>query len=149
MRIPPEGKPFVPPNPVCPAGQEGTIPDISAVTFRLSLDPHPGQEEPAGVWGAFNTVDELGDQKDLVQTDVWELPPDSPTIRRLYDLLPTRGDRLAYQLVGHTGSPFVEKVRRRFCERIADCQGIVNGECWALGATAVQEVIEETLRPIN
>ncbi len=78
-----------------------------------------------------------------VSTDKLPLPPSdslTPNIRRLLGAEP---DGAVSTGLHNTDNLAVEYMRVLFCDRIATCRGIVDGECWALGAKAVKKVVEE------
>lgn len=148
MRLPPDGAPFVPPQPICPANQNGHIPDLGAVPFELGIDS--GTRRPTDIGGEFRVYDKGGKTTDFVETDIMQLPPDSPLVKRIEELAYTKTESGSRgRPLDSTESPFVNQVRVRFCKRVAKCQGVIEGECWALGKSAVREVIEEALKKVD
>jgi hypothetical protein len=146
MRYGPEGKPFVPPT--CPAIKAGHIPDLTAIPFDLAVDP--GQGRDTDVWGVFKGAeDEKGNLIVYVETALLKFSPDLPITQKLHTLDAAGVDRddldNPHSGLESTLNPLVERMRLAFCERVANCQGIVKGECWALGEWAVREVIGEVL----
>ncbi len=144
MRLPPEGTPFVPPKPLCPTFQQGHLSDLEAVPFLLTVEP--GKGRPTEVGGEFY-VDAEDIKRGYVETDIMQPPPDPSLLQRLLELTYTKTESGEWgRALNNTQSPFVERVRKRFCERVANCLGVIDGECWALGKSAVKEVIEQALK---
>ncbi|HEU5122210.1 MAG TPA: hypothetical protein VFT59_05180, partial [Candidatus Saccharimonadales bacterium] len=84
MRMPPEGRPFVTPQPLCPANQQGNIPDLEAADFLLTVDF--GEGRPTDVGGEF-FIDEKEDEPvDFIETDTMQLPPDPSLLQRVLEL---------------------------------------------------------------
>ncbi len=139
------GRLFIPPKRQCPAVQKGTIEDIRTVDFDLAVDPDP-KDGFTNVYGVFSKFD--GEEvKEYIETDTLELPAGSDMLRRLYQVL-LRQEEDGSFMVNAAENTFVEKVRDGFYEGIADCPGLVGAaedECGALGATAVQRVLEAVL----
>lgn len=147
MRHPIEGTPYVPPT--CPVSQSGDIPNLGSVPFRLIMDP--GHNRPTQIYGSFEVLQPgEGGQDDMyiaahVSTDALEMPPENPLEQRVRQLMGVDPGSFASGSRKHTERLVVNMMRMAFCERVADCRGIVDGECWALGAKAVQEVVGEIL----
>ncbi|HEU5122209.1 MAG TPA: hypothetical protein VFT59_05175 [Candidatus Saccharimonadales bacterium] len=141
MRHPVEGTPYVP--PICPVEQWGDIPNLSIASFMLVVDVW--LDRPGELHGTFYPpeTDEDGEVTAEIYTDKLTLPPDNslaPNIRRL---LGTEPDGPVSTGIPNTDNLAVEYMRVMFCDRVANCRGIVDGECWALGTKAVREVFEE------
>ncbi len=126
-------RPFVP--PACPVEQVGRRSISSEADFSVSVMPF-GQDTDGNtthieVQVTFNE----GGKTSAVQSDIAEFAQDSATADGLHDI--TDGVTLARS----TESQRVAKLGQAFCERIIHCRGVVDGECWALGASAMQETI--------
>ncbi len=142
MRHPTEGTPYSPPT--CPVNRSGDIPDLESVSFRLIMDPGPTR--PTEIYGSFEVLetDEHGDEDIAahVSTDVLHQSVDSPLEQRVRQLMDGSD---THNSLKHTERLVVDMVRTFFCDRVAECRGVIDGECWALGAKAVQEVVGEVL----
>lgn len=150
MRHPIEGTPFVPPNPICPAEQIGNIPNLDEVDFELYVFTSPTHLRITEIRGAFGGVwNEEGEYVRVVSTPFVEVPIDSPLANEVYRLAEDLTDaqtNARSTAISNTESEPVEQIRQQLCERVANCQGVVNGECWALGRTAMKEILEEVLQ---
>lgn len=140
----PGGKPVVPPS--CPTPKEGFIPDLSDVPFELQVRVSPNLSPPLTEVVATFGVAADGGPSHTVDTGFVVKYVDVPWSQRLHGLVglpenPTKNGSVA---VHNTDNSFVENVRKQFCARVAKCEGVIDGECWALGRKAVIEVIEVT-----
>jgi hypothetical protein len=123
--------------PLCPTERHGEEVDLTTADFSWHIfDSAPdesGRLTTTELIAAFNTGD---DHENLVESDTVKVPLDSDLSVRARQL----GD-------GGEGifseGPRIEEMRQFFCERVANCHGVINGECWALGASAVQEVLSQ------
>lgn len=132
------GRPYLPPR--CPVIRGGAEIDLSKAPFIWNS--HDCQNDGAGkptVTEMFGSFVAGKDHEDFVETDSLIVPvgsADADLAFQIGDGENTRveeGDRL-------------ELMRRKFCERIMQCHGVVNGECWALGSEAVHAVLREVVR---
>lgn len=78
-----------------------------------------------------------------VLTDSLHLMSDDPLEQRIQQLMGIKPGHDENTEIKSTESLVVDIMRLSFCERVANCRGVVDGECWALGAKAVQEVVGE------
>lgn len=140
MRLPPEGTPFVP--PLCPVEKRGELPNLGAAPFRLVVDPAAGRD--TDVWGIFRIED--SDRTEYVETDALHLPRDSVLAQKLHKLTHAEENVVNPGLLKDSEDPLVRRIGSTFCERVANCRGVIDGECWALGAKGVQEAIEVSLK---
>ena len=132
------GKPFVPPN--CTVLQDGRIEDLSAVEFFIG-----------GIKGGDSDVVTdaqltifFGDKNAGDDEDEYVGAISSSVIVPLGSMAAINGMRLADM---EATDPPVEAVRQTFCERVANCRGVIEGECWAIGAPAIREVLARAELP--
>lgn len=143
----PEGAPFVPPT--CPSEKSGSIPDLSQADFRLevreaTLRPSRPTTE---VWGVFGTIGDDDETSSIwVETATVKMPLDSVLVRSAFRIAGLEENAPPSEFISagipSTQSPAVERLRTNLCERVANCRGIINGECWALGRAALQEALK-------
>ncbi len=114
-----QGEPYVPPYPHCPAEREGARITPHPSDFMWVTADDSSREVVEG-WGVFTDENDT----DLLRTAATEAPYDTEHAGRIYG-----------------GAQFDEKIGEIFCDRILNCRGLTQGECWALGPKAVQEVI--------
>lgn len=122
--------PHVPPRPLCPVSQDGPLFTILPARFFLDINSGaggniemsgmflPAQDEAQGghvCTGFVSTVDGSVQEQYILAADTES--------RRLL--------RLQHQ------------IGKILCARIIECHGVTpDGECWALGNTALQAVLE-------
>lgn len=128
------GKPFIPPT--CPIDQYGDPIIISPDQFKFrAYDNDDFYLEPRhvtvlmGHFGELDGVIEGDDAGDNVQTDVSEVPQGSDEARQGHMI--------------HGNEEMTRRMGALFCERVINCHGVVDGECWALGARALIEVVRK------
>ena len=128
------GKPFVPPT--CPTEQSGGPMTLSPDQFGLIV--HDAKDhntesflvtEFLGYFAEIGNADDEDEVENTVETGVAEASIGSDVSRQAYETLSSK------QAVHHMGE--------LFCERVLNCRGVIDGECWALGARAVIEVVQE------
>ena len=139
MRYGPEGKPFVPPT--CPAVRAGHIPDLEQADFKLQVHilPQPPITEVIGVFGDLDD-----DRPNMLKTGMVTAYSDLPWPQKAHQIAgldDTPAEESSVSIL-NTESEMVERIRKLLCDRVANCRGVFDGECWALGTQAVREVIE-------
>jgi len=146
-----EGTPYVPPNPICPSDQSGSLPDLSTTAFELNVDAIEGCTHYYAVFGSVASDECTGIyDANFVETAILTIPSSSELARQLHAVAELEGiegtQKVASATIPSNEHPVAERMRTAFCERVANCRGVIGGECWALGASAVREVVEEALR---
>lgn len=125
------GKPFVP--AVCPAEREGDSITPTPDQFHLIVDNDvyfgPDPRPMTTVIGYFGELEDDTPENNVIDTDAVHVPQDSSEARLAHAI---HGDRKAIYHMGVL-----------FCERVRHCHGVVDGECWALGARAVIDVVND------
>lgn len=146
------GRPVVPPT--CPSAHEGVTSDLSQVPFKIvvgdcELDPSGEYLTKTEVYGYFGAgFKPSGEEDDFVATEALVVSIQSRLARTAWKYLgdeksPTeKGGRDGYREAEAHDHEYAEKLRQTLCGRVAMCHGVVNGECWALGESAMREVIE-------
>ncbi|HKU18868.1 MAG TPA: hypothetical protein VJP80_06375 [Candidatus Saccharimonadales bacterium] len=127
------GKPYVPPG--CPRRLDHEIPehDLSQTPFELLV--HECTTGAGGVrlelefYGEFQHGIGRVRSDDLIATEDQVVPIESDLAHTARQLADDPG------AVAHMGAVFRE--------RISFCHGVVDGECWALGLPAVEEVTRQ------
>lgn len=137
------GKPYVPQE--CPNGQNGDIANIAAVKLRLLVARTVLYGRPATeVYGVFGDFDDIDPVPNIVTTDSLLVPEESPLAKKVLAIV--KDDAGYYDemagVADNRANMGVEQARTIFCGRIANCQGVVRGGCWALRESAVREVME-------
>lgn len=128
------GKPFIPPT--CPVDRYGDPVALTPDKFHFMAvddeDHNPGPESVTAIIGYFGQVlgSEPDENGDHIETGIVEVPQRSDEARQ------------ARAIDGNQDA--VNRMGALFCERIIKCRGVVDGECWALGARAVIEVVRAT-----
>jgi len=79
----------------------------------------------------YGERDKDGYRTDTVNTDAVTLEAGDPLLA------------VVEELDGKPDDPRIERARQAFCDRVLRCKGPVNGECWALGRRAVDEVLRQ------
>lgn len=118
------GEPYIPPHPLCPAEREGNAITPRPDDFMWVVDSSEVDEIKA--WGVFADSEEFGDDTDLVRTAEISVPSDTEQAYAVYH-----------------GEDHDRELGKMFCDRILNCQGVTEGNCWALGPEAVRTVISE------
>lgn len=130
-----EGGLRVPPNPICPTVQEGTVTDLRTATFMLGVDHEldvDGEFVQGWVFGIFTEEDDTGANASMVSSDgVVVSSPEWVKIAGEMD----ESDPAA-----------TEDVRRGLCDRVEVCRGVIEGRCWALSPEGVRTVLERVAR---
>lgn len=136
MRHRTEGTPYVPPP--CPTEKTGDMPNLWAASFRLFIDTRPRQFSE--VYGTFKSaeLDKEGEPVAEVFTDSLRLSPDDPLEQNIRRLNSTRVPSSDLTVIENPLMPLIGAV---FCGRVANCQEVIDGECWAIGQKATKEVI--------
>jgi hypothetical protein len=123
--------------PTCPAiapGTEAEASDLSVATMAFNTFTFGRNEagEPA-VTDVYVSFFHEGAQQPFLETGALSLPSDSDISRKGRDLAHAieLGDELKR-----------EEIKTRLCDRVRNCHGVVDNECWALGASALSEVIQ-------
>jgi len=127
-------QPFAPPT--CPADKYGEPFTLSPEQFRfrvhdINSTDFPGRRATE-FFGSFTEADSVTEENyngNLVETDAVELPVDTEAARRAHEV---GSDEEAIRRVGAL-----------LCQRVRVCHGVVDGECWALGARGVIEAVYE------
>jgi hypothetical protein len=129
--------------PSCPAGRVGKPINLSAVPAELmagsveviedSAAKALENSDRAAVWMVFGQREDDDNLGDYVETDWIKIEDDDPLSPIVNELADKHDD------------PRIEHIRQTFCRRTLECRGPVNGECWALGKRAVDQVLRETL----
>jgi len=127
------GRPFIPPT--CPIEQENGGVDLptnfsSYAVYSVGVDASGGFKE-ADIFFNFKSVED--DPEGLhgsVTTEPLLVPANSELAVKAYELARNEAGTVA-------------RMGEIFCKRILECRGVINGECWALGAQALREVIEQ------
>lgn len=127
------GKPHVPPG--CPANKhpEAEI-DVATADFEITLAPFTPQDaqgrQQVEIFAAFTKPDDDPEaETQEIGTESIEVWSDDALVR-------------ATEIVAEDEDK-VEQLRQKLCDRIATCRGVVGGECWALSALALEDVIVE------
>lgn len=127
-------EPFVPPT--CPTEQHGTPAKLSPEQFHFYTFEEEGSDASSNTMTEiFGDFTELGSPTDenpfgnAVETDSAEVPIDSELSHRARSI---EGTKEATRRLGAV-----------LCERVRNCRGVIDGECWALGARAVMKAIRE------
>lgn len=130
---------FVPPN--CPTSRGRPI-DIRSARFRFFIHDCTADRRnrdrltETEMFMLFGESDEYGESPNAVESDSLVVPIGSAIAAKAWRIA---GDR---QAVEATESAKVAKVRDALCDRVAQCHGVIKGECWALGAAGIHEVIK-------
>lgn len=126
------GEILVPPN--CPAVLgEWRRGNIGAAVMRFSA--HDCESDGAGnltTTEAFVSFRDDGAEEPFLEPRSLTVPIDSDVSNKARDLADEieAGD-----------SARLEHMRAALCDRVSKCRGVVDGECWALGPSALSEVI--------
>lgn len=91
---------------------------------------------------SFGAVDKHGEYRNGVESAALFVPADSTIAEKVRRITEGRAND-EYLMVKASANARVDRVRKAFCDRVANCRGVVGGECWALGVTGVREVIEQ------
>jgi len=130
------GEPYIPPYPICPTRRAGEAFVVVPDDFAFVIKRHVvSDSSPSGRVTEIGGLFELeGHEADTyVATDYIEVPSDS------YESMVAW---VAQAEDDH--GPLQRKAGALFCERIKDCRGVTgNGECWALGKTAMNDVFTQ------
>jgi len=134
---------FVP--PICPTSPLGCIPDLRAAPFSFRTGSCTSNRQglctETEAYVSFGESDSRGEYQNLVESDSLVLPIDSALAVKIRQI--AEASKEASSVIrDSTYSPRIAKMKKAFCDRIANCRGIINGECWALGPVAVREIIE-------
>lgn len=125
------GKIFVPPT--CPSRWDGEPFDLASADpqYRVHdcVDDGSGNDTSAEAWFAFSNAD-----PGVIDNYL----PTTPIVVPITSELSERACRIDPDDIA-----IVARMGALFCERIANCHGVVDGECWALGEAATREVIEQ------
>lgn len=126
------GNSFVPDG--CPSIWLGNGTSIEDMEFEL----HAGYgEDESGkpvvwsqAWFIDDTSGELSSQRHI--RSYVEMPADSPHASQA---------QLAKSDIANADSQVRrDRVRELLCDRVANCRGVIEGTCWALGGTALTDV---------
>jgi len=125
------GQPFVPPS--CTESWVGEAFALPGDNFDLAVWDSPnettGKMTDTEIFFSFMHPDYLHNETHL-STDSLIVPNDSDIASKARSI-----DLKDNRLIAHIGNIF--------CERIMQCRGVIDGQCWALGADAVREVVEQ------
>jgi len=129
------GEPYIPPQPLCPTERDGEEFTITPEGFSFVIAPDVQAFDPAepvtDVCGLFEPKNPEPDH--YVATGIVEVP------------VGTLDDLVARQIHGLRDPQAInQRAGQIFCERVKNCRGVTeNGECWALGNTAMAEVFRQ------
>jgi hypothetical protein len=136
---------FVPPT--CPVEQNGILPDLRAAPFNFRTHDCTGDENhqptETETFVSFGEPDERGEYPNLVATDSLLIPIDSPLAVKIRRLAGAERSDIGGAVRDPDYSPQIAKIGETLCDRVAQCHGVINGKCWALGAAGLKKVIEE------
>lgn len=135
------GEPYIPPYPFCPTERDGREFTVTPGMFNFVIaDSVTDGVTPillTDIGGLFYPEDGW-DTDTHVATGMIEVPSSS------------RLAEIGRAILNHPDPRHVEaRAGQIFCDRIKNCQGVTNGECWALGKPAIPEVIEQIADEIN
>lgn len=125
--------PHVPPRPLCPVSQEGPL--FTILPERFFLDVNTGAGGNIEMSGMFLPAQDEG-QGGYICTGFVSAVDGSTQEQYILaaDTEPHRLQRLQHE------------VGKILCTRIKECHGVTpSGECWALGNTALQTVLENII----
>ena len=132
-----KGEAFVPPS--CPAKETGPAGDIVQMEFfydtHTYLGASSGQSETEVIVQFFKR------DNDKLDGTGWSTVATSTVYI---------GDtELALQAQQIAEGPKAVELQKRFreimCERVINCRGVLNGECWAIGVTALGEIHNQVI----
>jgi|GEM_PF-3825239 len=130
--------PFNPPS--CPAVRVGEPVDISNVPIYPYIEEarvyYGGQVPPGAgsvLWFAFGRRSPEGDLPNYAETQALTVGVGSPLAA------------IVHELEANPHDPRLERIRAAVVARTVRCPGAVQGECWALGKEAVEEVLTGVL----
>lgn len=125
-------KVIVPPN--CPALIDTSKPkDLS--TAKLDLMTHDCEDDGSGnstVTESWVTFTEPGAEEAFVAPESLVVPIDSDISNQLRDLA---------NRIDEGDEANRDNLQRILCSRVLNCHGVVDGECWALGASALSRIV--------
>ena len=121
------------------------IPDLREVPFKVFLWPQPEDDPPVlDVYVAFLDSSKGKGSNSFVQSEAFSPLLDSDEAQKIYAIakdIPSDEAIPGYKAVESSEHPKVEQLRKEFLQRVFDCHGVIDNECWALGKKAVEEVV--------
>jgi hypothetical protein len=128
-----DDKPYIPPEPVCPAPRGGDEFVIRPDQFDMGIGYGPTSRAPRYMHIRGYFYPEGGwEGGQFAATDLVELPADAQVADIAHHA--NRSDDRAV---------FVKRVGEILCDRVLNCHGLQGGECWALGRAAVITAIQK------
>jgi len=140
----PDGTPFIPET--CPALM-GPCPDVATADFTLTAVPDMILEGMSRI-EVFYSFEEPDTTSSIDYPCVSSLstiiPVDSLLGRRVLAVInPPNRPGQPQEAIAATESPAVAALRLKALERIVQCPGVVDGQCWALGEHATRSLLED------
>lgn len=133
---------FVPPS--CPTSPRGHLPDLRVAPFAFHIGDRTSDDRgrctETEIFVVFGEADKHGDYPNSVESASLVVPINSAIAAKARRLVGTSDKD---EIVSAAESSRIAKVRDLFCERVAQCRGVTKGECWALNAAAIREVIKK------
>jgi|GEM_PF-2472854 len=133
-----DGKPYLPPHPICPAERGGEQFDVTPESFYFIFSDEvtdETSEQPIGYTsgGFYRRTPEAIPTSYVHLADI-VTPADSDLSNKARALSNSLDIRIQ------------NRMGEIFCQRIMECQGLTeNGECHALGSRAVTEVVNQVI----
>lgn len=122
------GETLIPPS--CPAVLGRTEDRVDIATAVIGLAIFIGKQAEI----CLDYKRQLEDEEALIEVRAIIEPHNSD--------IANRASRLAEEM-DHGDFTRSKKLEKILCDRVANCHGVVNGECWALGPKALREVITQ------
>jgi len=128
--------------PICPIKPAADFEDLREHPFELVIG-EMRSTQITEIFGVFGPPD--GYTNNVVETTAIEVPSDSPLADKARLIAYGTTEILRPHIDDTKGQDVVatRQIGEALCKRVLECQGVQNGECWALGPSAVKAILEE------